>query len=377
MKFVIKKDELIQAVSELNSILVPGTTYRAISFIMVKATKDKGVILEATDYEINLKKVLDANVIEEGALGIPGKYLNMAIKDFEDEELEIEQVKAEKVIIRGANKNISFLGLPENEYPIYPEIEEKDSFILPSTLLKDNIKKTAYAVSKDTANMILVGSLWDIEKEKQQLTMVATDSHRMVVNRIKADFQKLPEENIKIIVPEKLLNYLANTLPLSDVPVNVIITQDGSKIAIKYENNEVVSKLIVGNYPDYYDIIPDTSTMKQLKIKRNPVLRAIKFVSILAEKKSYNVNLNFNKSGLDVYSDLTDVGEAKDNIPLDNSEIEPINFILNINFIKEALTWFENEELIVFYSDVRSPILITDEKDENYFTMMMPIRPIE
>ncbi|MCD6579041.1 DNA polymerase III subunit beta [bacterium] len=377
MKFVIKKDELIQAVSELNSILVPGTTYRAISFIMVKATKDKGVILEATDYEINLKKVLDANVIEEGALGIPGKYLNMAIKDFEDEDIEVEQVKSEKVIIRGANKNISFLGLAENEYPVYPEIEEKDSFILPSTILKNNIKRTGYAVSKDTANMILVGSLWDIEKEKKQITMVATDSHRMVVNRIKTDFQKLPEENIRIIVPEKLLNYLSNTLPLSDIPVSIVITQDGSKIAIKYENNEVISKLIVGNYPDYYDIIPDTSTMKQLKVKKNPVLKAIKFVSILAEKKSYNVNLNFNKDSLNVYSDLTDVGEAKDIIALENPDIEPINFILNINFIKEALTWFENEDLIMFYSDVRSPILITDEKDDDYFTMMMPIRPIE
>ncbi len=376
MKFVVKTDEFRNAVSELNTILVPATTYRAISFILIKAIKDEGLVLQATDYEINLKKKIEANVIEEGSIGVPGKFLNLSLKDFETDEITLEQVGPETVILKSGGKSVNFVCLSENEYPVFPAFETKDSFILSSEVLKNDIKKTSYAVSKDTSNMILLGSLWEIDADNKKMTMVSTDSHRLVIKKSAVAFQKLPKNNLKLIVPDKLLNYLSTSLPQNDTPVTVAIPDKEGKIGFMYENTEILGKLIVGSFPDYTAIIPDEAGMSRIALPKNDVLRAIKFVSNLAEKKSYNANLNFAKDSLTVYTDLSEVGEAKDVVALEKNT-HSIKIIFNINYIKDALSWFDEENVDMAFNDARSPILVSAPENKDYFTIIMPIRPLE
>ncbi|MCK5598502.1 DNA polymerase III subunit beta [bacterium] len=376
MKFKVKTDDLRNAVAELNTIIVPATTYRAISFILIKASKSDGLILQATDYEINLKKRVEADVVEEGAIGIPGKFLNAALKDFDEEELEVEQTGSESLKVNAGLKKVTFACLSEDEYPVFPKFEEKDSFIISAQLLKENIRKTAYAVSRDTSNMVLMGALWEISTDDSLFNMVSTDTHRLVVNKSKVEFQKPPAQNLKLIVPEKLLSFLVSSLPQTDVPVSVVLPEGDGKIAFNYENTEIVGKLIVGTYPDYESIIPDTSSMKTIVLDRIAVLKAIRFVSVLAEKKSYNVNLSFEKDVLMVNTDLTEVGEAQQAVELEDNK-ESIKIIFNINYLKEVLMNLDEEKIEFNFIDQRAPVLTKPLDSNEYFTIIMPIRPIE
>jgi DNA polymerase-3 subunit beta len=376
MKLVVKTDILRDAVAELNTILVPATTYRAISFILMKASKSEGLILQATDYEINLKKKIEANIVEEGAIGLPGKFLNKMLSKYDTEEIEIEQTGSDTVIIKSDDKKVTFACLSESEYPIFPKFEERDSFILSASLLKENMKRTLYGVSKDTTNMILRGSLWEIFLNEKRFNMISTDTHRLVVDKMDVEFQKPPKTDQKFVIPEKLLTYLVNSLPQTDIPVSIVIPDNDGQIVFLYENTEIIGKLIVGDYPDYEGIIPEISSMKSIILQRADMLKAIDFVALLAEKKSYNVNLDFNNDILTIYTDLTEVGEAKETVNLGNNK-ETIKVIFNINYLRDAIVNMDNSELELYFEDERAPMLMKPKDIDSYFTIIMPIRPIE
>ena len=86
------------------------------------------------------------------------------------------------------------------EFPSEPVLDSINNININSKLLKDIIKSTLYAASKDDLKPVLQGVLFNIKN--QSITSVATDGHRLVKTTAKVE----GDYNHKVIVPSKFLS---------------------------------------------------------------------------------------------------------------------------------------------------------------------------
>jgi DNA polymerase III subunit beta len=69
--------------------------------------------------------------------------------------------------------------LPEEEFPRFPEFGAGKALKIEQSVLRDMLRKTAYAVSNDETRYVLNGVFMGLKGDK--LTVVATDGRRLAL----------------------------------------------------------------------------------------------------------------------------------------------------------------------------------------------------
>ncbi len=88
-------------------------------------------------------------------------------------------------------------------------------------------------------------------EDKNFLTAVATDSHRMSISKVKLN-EKIDFE--PVILPKKTIFQLCSLL--EDFNGDVEISNIKSKIKFELNSSVLISKLIDGKFPNYVQVIP-------------------------------------------------------------------------------------------------------------------------
>jgi len=117
------------------------------------------------------------------------------IKKLPNEEIEITEEEG-KVTIKCLASEFTIVGQTADEFPSIGNIKEEKSIRIEKELLKNMIKKTAFAASIEEAKGIIIGVL--LEMDEKGIAMVALDGFRMAVTRKKME----TEENIKKSLPQ-------------------------------------------------------------------------------------------------------------------------------------------------------------------------------
>ena len=115
------------------------------------------------------------------------------------------------------------------------------------------LNKCKFSVSNDETRHYLSGIYFhqtEVE-DKNYLTAVATDSHRMSISKIRLD-EKIDFD--PIILPKKTIFQLCSLLDSYDGDVK--ISNVKSKIKFELNNSILISKLIDGKFPNYIQVIP-------------------------------------------------------------------------------------------------------------------------
>ena len=89
------------------------------------------------------------------------------------------------------------------------------------------------------------------ELDKNSITFVATDAHRLV--RYTRSDVSCPKKD-SFIVPKKPLNLLKSALPDNDDELN--ISYNSNHLFVKHGGTELVCRLIDARFPDYKVVIP-------------------------------------------------------------------------------------------------------------------------
>ena len=118
-------------------------------------------------------------------------FLVRLLRKLPESIVEISVEDQFKTVIRSGNAEFIIHGLDAEEYPRLPQIDQENSFTMPTDLLKNIIKQTVFAVSTSETRPILTGVHWTFENN--ELIAVATDSHRLALK--KATLQTNLEQN--------------------------------------------------------------------------------------------------------------------------------------------------------------------------------------
>ena len=370
MKLTIKKEEILKGLQRIQGVVEKKNTMPILSNMLLIADNG-GVEIIATDLEIGLRGRYAAVVEKPGAVTVSAKKMYEIMRELPAEDIQIKVDDNNWVKIQTGHSQFKLVGLPKDEYPTLPDVVEEGMFVIEGDTLRDMIKKTLYAVGENDARYVLNGLFVHMTQTKGGLSirMVGTDGHRLsMVDRVVDAKHK--EESV--IIPKKAMVELRRLLEEDAPKAELRLGFSKNHALFKRDGLVMVSKLIDGNYPNYLQVVPAKNT-KKVTVSKDVFTHAVKRVSILSKEKTNAVKLQLEKDRLMLSTNNPEVGEANEELGVEYDG-EGITIGFNSRYLLDVLTAMDRASVALELSDPLSPCLITEDGDEHYKCVVMPMR---
>jgi DNA polymerase-3 subunit beta len=370
MKLTIKKEEILKGLQRIQGVVEKKNTMPILSNMLFTA-EGNSVEIVATDLEIGLRGQYAAAVSKAGAVTVSAKKMYEIVRELPAEDIHINVEDNNWVKIVSGHSQFKLVGMPKDEYPSLPDVAEEGMIAIEGDTLRDMIKKTLYAVGENDARYVLNGLFVHMTQTKGGLNirMVGTDGHRLsMIDRVIDAKHK--EESI--IIPKKAMLELRRLLEEDAPKTELRIGFSKNHALFKRDGLVMVSKLIDGNYPNYMQVVPAKST-KKVSVAKEEFSHAVKRVSILSKEKTNAVKLQLEKGLLVLSTNNPDVGEASEELAVDYKG-EGITIGFNSRYLMDVLASMDRQSITLELNDALSPCLISEEGDELYKCVVMPMR---
>jgi DNA polymerase-3 subunit beta len=364
MKLLINKDVILAGLQRVQSVVGTKTTLPILYNILWKAEKDR-LWMTATDLEVSVRTMVEARVSRMGGTTVPAKRIFSILKELPSNEIEIDVDERDAASIRAGSSFFKLIGMSEDEFPPLPKYDGGRQVVLEQAVLRRMLESTHYAASTEESRYILNGVLLSLHGEK--LTVVATDGRRMALEEREVEFPKESEGDA--VIPSKTVGELLRTLG-SEGTVKIHVTEN--QAAFEFDSMLVVTKLVEGAFPNFRQVIP-SQCEERVVIEREELLNAVRRVALLSTDKSASVTLAFGKNKLEVSSVATDVGEAKETLPLKYSG-KDISISFNPDYLIDPLRHVGSDEVSFEMSDELSPGVVKCDRPFIYVLMPMRVR---
>ena len=369
MKFNINQQDLQQALSYCQGIIEKRSTLPILSNILLEVQNSK-LTITATDLDLIFIHQLDnVEVLEEGKITTTSSIMYDIVRKFSSgKKINLTLNEKSKLHLESEKSNFNLNCITAKDFPITDENFENDFFKIKSKNLLKLLNKCKFSVSNDETRHYLSGIyLHQTEvEEKNYLTAVATDSHRMSISKIRLE-EKINFE--PIILPKKTIYQLC--LLLDNYDGEVKISNAKSKIKFELENSILISKLIDGKFPNYIQVIPKNN-QKKLEIDLKLFLNSVDRVASVSLDKKDGVKFNLSNNSLNLSVNNTNSGDGKETI---NAKFEhELEISFNSKYLIDIASQLDGEKIEIFFNDSGSPALIKDPSDFDSIYVVMPMK---
>lgn len=362
IKLRVTKEKILEGLQRVQNVVSTRTTLPILSNALIQAEKD-GLSLTATDLDVGVRCTVEAEVSKTGATTLPARKLFSILKEVPAPDIEIEVDERNAASIRCGSSFYKIMGLPQEEFPPFPESGGGKPLKMEQAVLRDMLRKTAYAVSNDETRYVLNGVYMSFKGDK--LTVVATDGRRLAL--VEHDIEVAKGSEVEFILPSKAVSELQRLLgDKGDVKLSV----GENQIICQLDGTILVSKLIEGTYPNFRQVIP-TEAKERVTLERELLLAALHRASILASEKSQSVKLSFSKSSLTISATTPEVGEAKETVFI-NYKGKELAIAFNPQYMMDPLRNLDADEVFLEMTDELSPGVL--KVNEPFLYVLMPMR---
>ena len=368
MKFIVTKQALLEGLQRIQNIISNRVTLPILSNLLVEAT-DQGLCLIATDLEVSVRTHVPIVTLEKaGSTTLPARRLLSIVRELAAAEISFETDARNITSIRSGPSFFKVFGLPKDEYPAFPSLEETRGFTMKQSELKAGLHKTSYAISLDESRYVLNGILFSFKEGS--LTLVATDGRRLALCDAELGEIKYPAgHECDFIVPTKAINELQRLL-LDDQEVRLHI---GDNIVVfDLGTTLLATKLVDGKYPNYRQVIPAEAT-ERIVLEREILLQSVRRVALLSTDKSASVCLNFTENNLDITANTPEVGEAKESLAIAYKGPK-IAIAFNPDFLMDPLKNLSDDCVALELIDEMSPAVFKINSAQRFLYVLMPIK---
>ena len=372
MKFQVSKEEFSKALAATLNVAERKTTMPILSNILLKASKS-GLSISATDLEVETKLTCKATVEEEGSIAIPARNLYEIVKELPEKVMSLNSLENNWSQIISGKAKFKIMGMSAEEFPKIPEPKKPKTFKFKADVLKEMLRLTAFAISDDEMRYNLNGIYLEQVKEgtdKTKIRMVATDGHRLSMIDREAHGAESIDLKKGVIIPKKGVQELRRMVEEGTEEVEIGIEEN--ICSAKMGENLVRMRLIVGEFPDYKQVIPKSSSHK-LIVSRDHLHSTLRRMSLMASGKSKCVKFSISGSKIDFSSNNPELGEANEelNAEFDGDKLE-IGF--NAKYFIDVLATVSSDKVIVELENELSPGVLKLDKDKDFLTVIMPMR---
>lgn len=368
MEFRISRQHFLSGVQKVQGIVETKGAMPILSNLLI-STDNEGIYIQATDLEIGIRGFYPASVASEGQVSLNARKLFDILRELPDEEIHLVKEGNDWVNLKCGKSKFRLPGLPSGEFPAFPEFSEKSIMEFNSSLLKEMIRKTFFAVSPDETRQALNGLL--LEKENGRASMVGTDGHRLaMINRPLAGSKSKKDEKISFLLPKKALSELLKFM--EDEESSFSFSVKDNHLAFIQGKQVIVSRKVDGKFPNYKQVVPKDNDLKAV-VDKDALLHALKRVALLADEKSKMVRFEVREGNMTLISDSSDFGTAQEELPVVFKGKE-VSIGLNAKYVLDILNAIEEDKVTLNLKDENHSCLITVESDKDYLSIVMPMR---
>lgn len=376
MKLICTQENFNKAIFTTQGCITKNINLPILGNILLQ-TNEGRLKLSATNLEIGITCLIGAKIEKEGTITIPAKTLSSFVSKIKPQKIELE-TKNDILNIKSKEAKTNIKGVDAKDFPIIPNINEKPILNLKVKDLKLALSQVISAAASSETRPELTGIYTKISfKNPQQLTFAATDSYRLaekVINLsggVKDTEGFADKEELSFIIPKNTLNQLVRILDeeSDDIKISVIPSQ----ISFDYNNTNLISRLIDGQYPDYKQIIPQGFKTKAV-VNTSELMNAIKIASIFTEERSSTIKVSLNVK--DSVLDISAESGSGDSFAQVKAKIEGQSeqVVFNYKYFLDGLDNILKENTVMEINSSTAPVVLKGVGDDSYTYIIMPIK---
>jgi DNA polymerase-3 subunit beta len=247
--------------------------------------------------------------------------------------------------------------------------------LVEANLFKDSLLDVIPAAAKNEIRPELSGIYAYFDTENKQIVLAATDSYRLAEKKAKLE---QGENEMKIIIPARTAQEINHLLGLasdsSESEKNARILIGENQIMVLYNNAQIISRLVEGQYPDYTQIIPrEFNTVVTLDTEK--MIKEMKASGLFTTTGVNAVSLGIKpKTGtIEISSTSSQTGEYKSELGGEVTGDEN-TILLNNRYILDGINNFNKPEMQLKVINGDSACVFTPKGDESFLYIVMPIR---
>ncbi|MCC7289714.1 DNA polymerase III subunit beta [bacterium] len=374
MQFSCNQDTFAKYLNVVSRVVNSKPGLPILSNILIEVQKGK-LVMTATDLEIGINTWIGIESKSEGAVTVPAKQISEFVNSIPSEKVDVVLDK-QVLDVSTVNNSAQFHTIPADDYPkVATAGGGKPVLKLNKEDLLLSINRVAFAAASDDVKPVLTGI--KIELEGKTASFVAADGLRLSKQSIKLSSEV--KENSHFLVPVKAMQELAFVLTefagqdgKDDVEVYVI--EDRNQVLFRYNDVDIISRLIDGQYPDYKQILPSVFKT-QVQLSTSEFTNSLKVTNIIARSVLGNkiiVEIDPKGSNVVMSATLSDVGSNK-SVVAGKVEGDAIKMAFSSKFLSDMANNIGAEEIVFESSEPVKPGVFKIKGDDTFVHLIMPM----
>ncbi len=375
MKFIVESQLLLKNLQSVGRILSPNKFMPIVAENILYEVENNKLTLVGTDLETTMVAQFElSESVGNGKVVIPYKIIAETLKTFPEVRFTFNISEQNEIEMLAGDAIYNFVGLPADEFPTLPKLENATSFNMPTKVLVDAIKKTIYATGQPDARPIMTGVLCELKPE--YITFVGTDGRclaRYRNNKIQTGL------DCSFVLPKKPISTIKEIFSTLDGDVRIDFSNDS--VAFTIDGMYVFSKLIEGKYPNYEAVIP-ANNKNIMEVERLPLMQNLSSLAPFTNQLTHQIRFKITAKELTLAAEDKDLSLKKGKVVLpcsfemENEETDTFEIGFSSKILQEILKNLDTNTIIFKFSNPTAAGLILPsetETDEDILVLAMPV----
>lgn len=365
------QDQVLAALQSVAGIVERRHTLPILANVLIRKAGGQ-LQLTTSDLEIQIRTTAELGG-DDGAFTttVGARKLIDILRTMPADQTVSLESSQNKLVLKGGKSRFTLQTLPAEDFPLVQEAASfGPAFSVPQRTLKALLSQVSFAMAVHDIRYYLNGILF--VAEGKQLSLVATDGHRLAFSSATLDVEVPRQE---VILPRKTvleLQRLLSDADGGDAPPMIELQFANNQAKFNFGTMEFVTKLVEGKFPDYNRVIPKNHK-NSVTLGRAPLLASLQRTAILTSDKFKGVRLNIEPGLLRIASNNAEQEEAVDELDIDYGG-DSIEIGFNVTYLIDALANMGQDMVRVDLQDGNSSALLTIPEDANFKYVVMPMR---
>lgn len=331
---------------------------------------DQKIKITATNLEIACVFYMPAKILKEGSLTIPARSFASYVQTLPaDGKVTLDEKDGVLSLETDAVRS-KILTVPPKDFPLIPQIKKEKSVKIKTQDFQDILQKVVPAVSTSNIKPELHGVFISYRAHGNVLTCVATDTFRLAEKKI--IIQKTQSGDFSFILPVRTVQEIIHYQ--TDEKETEVIYGD-SQVKILFGEQEIISNVASGTFPNYEGIIPKTFATT-VEVEKEAFADAIRSASFFSSKLQ-DIRIKAESSdAIEIHAENSEIGETTIMLGA-KTQGNPISLSFNHRFLFDGIQAMSGSSVILSMNTETSPALLKSIDDVSmYQYVIMPIKGI-
>ncbi len=370
MKLSLLQENLNLALSSVSRFTTIKSQLPILSHILF-STDNGRLKLSATNLEVGINYWLGAKIDAEGSITVPARDITEFVSYLPPGKIDLFLNDQNLLSLSTPSSQSTFASTPPADYPQLASLDPASALSADLPSLQSAINQIAFSAASDDTRPVLTAVLTRFDQNN--LTLVATDgfrlSHKTIV--LSKSAEPKPDNPQTYLIPARSLNEIAK-INQPSASFKIGQTPDGHQLVFVFDDLQIISRLIEGDYPDFTRIIPE-SFATTLTLSKAELAKAIKIASVFARQSANVVKFSVTEKSLTLTANAPQVGQNHVSLPA-KTEGPPLEIAFNYKFVADFLSVCPGDQITLDLNQSLTPAMFKDTSLSDYFHIIMPVR---